>query len=122
MFLSLSLGRRGGFRFWVKMAGKYVCSSEILPGFERVKLSGSLNEGLRSFMGAEAVVLAFRVDDREGFQGRVSSHNGGLFGHRWRLQVGVGGCGYCGLWRGVRGSAATRATRCSVGMVRAAAA
>ena len=43
-------------------------------------------------------------------------------GLRWRLQVGVGGCGYCGLWRGVRGSAATRATRCSVGMVRAAAA
>ena len=35
---------------------------------------------------------------------------------------GVGGCGYCGLWRGVRGSAATRAPRCSVGMARAAAA
>ena len=35
-------------------------------------------------------------------------------GRRRLLQVGVGGCGYCGLWRGVRGSAATRATRCSV--------
>ena len=29
-------------------------------------------------MGAEAVVLAFKVDDREGFQGRVSSRKGGL--------------------------------------------
>ena len=34
MFLSLSLGRRGGFRFWVKMPGKYVGSSEILPGLK----------------------------------------------------------------------------------------
>ena len=40
-------------------------------------------------MGAEAVVLAFRVDDREGFQGRVSSRNGGLVLSSMAAAIGV---------------------------------